>query len=76
MEELEKERELDEKRRAEAYRSRMQVDPEMSSRDEARAEDLHLQLSEKYMVYKDLAERTMLNPQHLGKNALLIVTAP
>ena len=54
----------------------MQVDPQMSSRDEARTEDLHLQLSEKYMVYKDLAERSMLNPQHLGKCTPGIVTAP
>lgn len=43
------------------------MDPHFSSKDEARTEDLHLQLSEKYMVYKDLAERSMLNPQHLGE---------
>lgn len=35
--------------------------------ENGRTEDLHLQLSEKYMVYKDYAERCMTNPQHMGK---------
>ena len=28
---------------------------------------MHLQLSEKYMIYKDYAERAMINPQNIGK---------
>lgn len=38
----------------------------MKNRDAANAEDtlgdLHMQLSNKYMAYKDLAERCLLNP--------------
>ena len=33
-----------------------------NNEDNKRTEDLHLQLSEKYMVYKDLADRVILNP--------------
>lgn len=29
--------------------------------------DLHLEISEKYQTYKDLAERCMINPQHISK---------
>jgi hypothetical protein len=29
--------------------------------------DLHMQLSNKYMAYKDLAERCLLNPNQLDK---------
>jgi len=36
-------------------------------KDDSRGDDLHLQLSEKYMIYKDYAERSMTNPQHMGK---------
>ena len=46
----------------------MSIDRTIFNKQEARTEDLHLQLSEKYMVYKDYAERTMLNPQHIGKS--------
>ena len=45
----------------------MNIDPSIFNKQEARTEDLHLHLSEKYMVYKDYAERCMLNPQHIGK---------
>ena len=43
------------------------IDPAIFNKQEARTEDLHLNLSEKYMIYKDYAERCMLNPQHIGK---------
>ena len=39
----------------------------MFSRSEERRADLHLQLSEKYMIYKDYAERAMINPQNISK---------
>ena len=43
----------------------------MKNRDAANAEDtlgdLHMQLSNKYMAYKDLAERCLLNPNQLDK---------
>ena len=29
--------------------------------------DLHLQISEKFLIYEDLAERCLINPQSLGK---------
>lgn len=29
--------------------------------------DMHLRLSEKYMVYRDLVERCFLNPQYISK---------
>ena len=37
------------------YRKRMQVDRSIFSRDAEHRADLHLQLSEKYMIYKDYA---------------------
>ena len=46
----------------------MGIDRTVFSRDQERRADLHLQLSEKYMVYKDLAERAMINPQNIGKS--------
>ena len=49
------------------YRNRMQVDRSIFSRDQERRSDLHLQLSEKYMIYKDYAERALINPQNIGK---------
>ena len=33
-----------------------------------RVEDLHLQLSEKYQTYKDLADRCLINAQHIGNS--------
>ena len=39
----------------------------MFSRSAERRADLHLQLSEKYMIYKDYAERAMINPQNISK---------
>ena len=53
--------ELD-KKQATDYKNRMKVDPAIFNKEEARTEDLHLQLSEKYMIYKDYAERSMINP--------------
>ena len=35
--------------------------------DEATNADLHLRLSAKYMAYKDLADRCLLNPEHVCK---------
>ena len=40
----------------------MNIDRSIFSRDSERRADLHLQLSEKYMIYKDYAERAMINP--------------
>ena len=34
---------------------------------EATNADLHLRLSAKYMAYKDLADRCLLNPEHVCK---------
>jgi len=42
-------------------------DENIFKKDDSRGEDLHLQLSEKYMIYKDYADRSMTNPQHMGK---------
>jgi hypothetical protein len=39
----------------------------MSTKDHLRTEDLHLQLSEKYMVYRDLADRCLINPAQIEK---------
>lgn len=36
-------------------------------KEQERNADLHLQLSEKYMAYKDLADRCLINPDHVGK---------
>ena len=38
--------------------------------DEERNADLHLMLSEKYMAYKDYAERCMITPDGLGKSKI------
>ena len=51
------------------YRNRMKVDRSIFSRDQERRSDLHLQLSEKYMIYKDYAERALINPQNIGKSS-------
>ena len=61
-----KQKELDDKEAIE-FRHRMQVDRSIFSRDQERRSDLHLQLSEKYMIYKDYATRAMINPQNIGK---------
>ena len=50
----------------------MGIDPVIFNNEDARTEDLHLQLSEKYMIYKDYAERSMINPQHIGTLLLTI----
>jgi len=39
----------------------------MKQKEEERSADLHLRLSAKYMAYKDLADRCLLNPEHVGK---------
>ena len=36
-------------------------------REEERNADLHLLLSEKYMAYKDLADRCLINREDIGK---------
>ena len=46
----------------------MGIDRSVFSRDQERRADLHLQLSEKYMIFKDYAERAMINPQNIGKS--------
>ena len=38
------------------------IDRSIFNKQDQRTEDLHLQLSEKYMVYKDLADRVIINP--------------
>jgi hypothetical protein len=44
------------------------VDRTIFNKDNTRTEDLHLRLSEKYMHYKDLADRCFLNPNLIGKS--------
>ena len=56
------------------FRKRLNVDPHIFSRDQERRSDLHLQLSEKYMIYKDYAERAMINPQNIGKYFVITAT--
>lgn len=43
------------------------IDRTIFNKNDQRTEDLHLQLSAKYMVYKDLADRVILNPTQMGK---------
>lgn len=43
------------------------IDRSIFNKEDQRNEDLHLQLSEKYMVYKDLADRCIINPTQIGK---------
>lgn len=38
------------------------IDKDIFTKEDRRVEDLHLQMSEKYMVYKDLADRCVINP--------------
>lgn len=42
------------------------IDSAIFNKEDQRTEDLHLQLSEKYMVYKDLADRCIINPTSIG----------
>ena len=51
----------------------MNIDRSIFSRDQERRSDLHLQLSEKYMIYKDYAERAMINPQNIGKSTFFLL---
>ena len=57
----------EEEKAANDFRKRLNIDRSIFSRDKERRSDLHLQLSEKYMIYKDYAERAMINPQNIGK---------
>jgi hypothetical protein len=43
------------------------IDTTIFNKEDKRTEDLHLQLSEKYMAYKDLADRCIINPTLIGK---------
>ena len=47
------------------------IDRTIFNKDNGRAEDLHLRLSEKYMHYRNLADRCLLNPLHTGKSFFL-----
>lgn len=44
-----------------------EIDRDIFRKEDSRTEDLHLQLSEKYMLYKDLADRCIINPTETGK---------
>jgi len=35
--------------------------------------DLHLRLSEKYMAYKDLADRCLISPKNLGRKLISFI---
>ena len=37
-------------------------------KEEERNADLHLRLSEKYMAYKDLADRCLINSNNIGRH--------
>lgn len=39
------------------------MDRTIFNKEDQRTEDLHLNLTEKYMVYKDLADRCLINPK-------------
>jgi hypothetical protein len=36
-------------------------------RMESENNNLHIRLAEKYMIYKDLSERCLINPHHIDK---------
>lgn len=38
-------------------------------KQDERVEDMHLKLTEKYQTYKDLADRCLINTQHLGTHS-------
>jgi hypothetical protein len=48
------------------------IDRNIFNKDNGRAEDLHLRLSEKYMHYRNLADRCLLNPLHTDKGDLRV----
>ena len=50
------------------------IDRTIFNKNDQRTEDLHLQLSAKYMVYKDLADRVILNPTQMGKATFLTIS--
>ena len=64
---MRKKQEEEEQKLIEDYKAGLHIDREVFNKNDNRKEDLHLQLSEKYMIYKDYAERSMINPQHIGK---------
>ena len=66
LEAAEKRQEKEDEKAAAEFSKRVGTD-RMFSRSEERRADLHLQLSEKYMIYKDYAERAMINPQNISK---------
>ena len=53
---------IEDEKEAAKFRQRMNIDRSIFNRDQERRSDLHLQLSEKYMIYKDYSERAMINP--------------
>ena len=59
---MRKKQEAEEEKLAKDYQASLTIDREVFNKNDNRKEDLHLQLSEKYMIYKDYAERSMLNP--------------
>ena len=59
---MQKRQKEEEEKVAKDYINSINFDRELFNKNDRRHEDLHLQLSEKYMVYKDYAERSMLNP--------------
>ena len=48
------------------------IDRTIFNKEDQRTQDLHLQLSEKYMVYKDYADRAIINPAQIGKPLLFV----
>lgn len=46
------------------------IDREIFKKEDDRHGDLHLQLSEKYMIYKDLADRCLINPANTSNDIL------
>jgi hypothetical protein len=48
------------------------IDRNIFNNAPGRAEDLHLRLSEKYMHYRNLADRCLLNPLHTDKGDLRV----
>jgi hypothetical protein len=46
------------------------IDRSIFNKQDQRTQELQMQLSEKYMVYKDLADRCIINPTLTGKKLL------
>ena len=63
------EREEQERKDARNYLNSLGIDKDVfcKTSTDNESEDLHLALSRKYMIFKDYSERSMLNPQHIGK---------